>query len=88
VLFRMFSSVDLGCLRLHLNEYSICRLVGGLRITLKSVNVWKMVPSCLLWCVWRKMNGRSFEDRGRTLEKIKSLFSTHCIFGQLLLFLI
>jgi len=33
------------------------------------------------------MNDRSFEDRERTLEEIKSIFLTHYIFGQLLLFL-
>jgi hypothetical protein len=28
----------------------------------------------LLWCLWRKMNDRSFEDHKRTLEEIKFLF--------------
>jgi hypothetical protein len=27
-----------------------------------------------LWCLWREMNDRSFEDHERTLEEIKSLF--------------
>jgi hypothetical protein len=36
--------------------------------------VWKMVPSCFLWCLWSEMNDRSFEDRERSLEEIKSLF--------------
>jgi hypothetical protein len=36
--------------------------------------VWKMVSSCLLWCLWREMNDRSFENRKRTLEELKSLF--------------
>jgi hypothetical protein len=40
----------------------------------QSAAVWKMVPLCLLWCLWREMNDRSFEDRERTLEEIKSLF--------------
>jgi len=31
------------------------------------------VSSCLLWCLWRKCNNRSFKDRERTLKEIKSL---------------
>jgi hypothetical protein len=31
-------------------------------------------PSCLLWCLWREINDRSFEDRERSLEELKSLF--------------
>jgi hypothetical protein len=34
------------------------------------------------------MNDRSFEYCERTLEEIKFFFSTLCIFGQLLLFLL
>jgi hypothetical protein len=34
--------------------------------------VWKMVPSFLLWCLWREMNGRNFEDCKKTLEELKS----------------
>jgi hypothetical protein len=32
--------------------------------------VWKMMHLCL----WREMNDRSFENRDKTLEEIKSLF--------------
>ena len=39
-----------------------------------SANVWKIVPMCLLLCLWRKKNDINFEDRERTLEEIKSLF--------------
>jgi hypothetical protein len=28
----------------------------------------------ILWCLWREMNDRSFEDRERTLKGIMSLF--------------
>jgi hypothetical protein len=24
--------------------------------------MWKMVPLCLLWCLWRERNYRNFED--------------------------
>jgi hypothetical protein len=33
-----------------------------------------IVLSCLLWYLWREKNDRNFEDRKRTLKKIKSLF--------------
>jgi hypothetical protein len=36
--------------------------------------VWKMVPCCLLWCLWRERNGRQFEDKERTIEKLISFF--------------
>jgi hypothetical protein len=39
-----------------------------------SAVVCKMVPLCISWCLWRKMNDRSFEDCERSLEEIKSLF--------------
>ena len=34
----------------------------------------KMVLLCLLWCPWREIKDRSFEDCERTLEEIKFLF--------------
>lgn len=40
----------------------------------RSASVWKMVPMCLFWCLWREMNDKNFEDRERTLEEILSLF--------------
>jgi hypothetical protein len=33
-----------------------------------------MLLSCLLWCFLREKNDKSFENRKKTLEKIKSLF--------------
>jgi hypothetical protein len=40
----------------------------------QSAIVWKMVPPCLLWCLWREINDSIFEDRERTLEELKSFF--------------
>jgi hypothetical protein len=40
----------------------------------QTADVWKMVPSCLLWCLWREINDISFEDHKKTLDEIKSLF--------------
>jgi hypothetical protein len=36
--------------------------------------MWKMMHLCLLWCIWREINDRSFEDRERTLEEIIFIF--------------
>jgi hypothetical protein len=38
----------------------------------RSVAVWKMVPTCLFWCLWQKRNNRYFEDLERFLEDILS----------------
>ena len=42
-----------------------------------SAFIWKMVPSCLLWCLWRvrEINYRNFKDRERRLEELKSFYS-------------
>jgi hypothetical protein len=40
----------------------------------QSAAVWKMVPSCLLWCLWRERNDRSFEDRERSSVELESFF--------------
>lgn len=40
----------------------------------QSAATWKMVSSYLLWCLWREMNNKSFENRKRTIEEIKPLF--------------
>jgi hypothetical protein len=39
-----------------------------------SAAIWKMVPTCLLWCVWKEINNRCFEDLERSLEDILSSF--------------
>jgi hypothetical protein len=40
----------------------------------RNARVWKMVSTCLFWCLWRKINNTSFEDLKRTLEDILSSF--------------
>ena len=48
-----------------------------------SVLVWKMIPHCLIWCLWRERNARHFEDSERHLHKLKSLFF-HTLFDWVL----
>jgi nitrogen fixation-related uncharacterized protein len=39
-----------------------------------SAAVWKMVPTCFLWCVWNERNNKCFEDLERSLEDILASF--------------
>jgi hypothetical protein len=39
-----------------------------------SAVVWKMVPICIFWCVWKERNLRCFEDMENSLEDIVTLF--------------
>jgi hypothetical protein len=36
--------------------------------------VWKMVHSCLLWCLWREQIGRNFEDKEMMIEELITFF--------------
>ena len=42
--------------------------------------IWNLVPACLMWLVWQERNTRTFEDKERTLDHLKSL-----LFGTLFL---
>lgn len=41
--------------------------------------LWKMAPIYLLWCIWRQMNNRSFDDREWTMDELKA-FSFNTLF--------
>jgi hypothetical protein len=36
--------------------------------------IWRVVPHCLMWSIWRERNGRSFEDCERSYVEIKLFF--------------
>jgi hypothetical protein len=40
----------------------------------RSAVVWKMVPCCLLWCLWMERNDRQFEDKERSMEELLYFF--------------
>ena len=40
----------------------------------RSAVVWKMVPTCLFWCLWQERNNRCFEDLERAIEGILSSY--------------
>jgi hypothetical protein len=50
----------------------------------RSAIVWKTVPLCLLWSLWRERNDRNFNDQERTLEELKCSFFFLSLLGQLL----
>ena len=39
-----------------------------------SAVVWKMVPLCIMWCLWSERNERFFEDSERSLEDLLHFF--------------
>jgi hypothetical protein len=41
---------------------------------LRSAVVWKMVPLCIMWCLWVERNGRFFEDSERSSEDLLHFF--------------
>ena len=40
-----------------------------------SSNIWNLVPLCLMWCIWRERNRRTFEDLDRSEDQLLALFS-------------
>ena len=48
-----------------------CWWLGGRS---RSAVVWKMVPLCIVWCLWLERNERCFEDSKRTLEELTAFF--------------
>ena len=40
----------------------------------RNIDLWRIVPHCLLWCIWCERNARSFEGCERSMLEIKSLF--------------
>ena len=44
-----------------------------------NIDVWRLVPHCLIWCIWHERNVRSFEGCERSLLEIKSFF-LHTLF--------
>jgi hypothetical protein len=41
---------------------------------MRSTVVWKMVPHCILWCIWRERNNKCSEDSPRTREEFLLFF--------------
>jgi hypothetical protein len=40
----------------------------------RSSRVWNLIPSCLMWTIWRERNNRTFENLETPLAKVLELF--------------
>jgi hypothetical protein len=40
----------------------------------RHVELWRCIPHCLMWCIWRERNMRSFEGVEQTLLSLKNNF--------------
>ena len=40
----------------------------------KFSSVWNLIPSCLIWIIWRERNSRTFENKEIALDKILEIF--------------
>ena len=40
----------------------------------RHIEIWKAVPHCLMWCLWRERNMRTFEDIERNALELKLTF--------------
>jgi hypothetical protein len=40
----------------------------------RNMVIWRMVPHCVIWCLWRERNARLFEDCESAMVDIKLLF--------------
>ncbi len=40
----------------------------------RSSGVWILIPSCLMWTIWRERNNRIFEDKETSLARITEFF--------------
>ena len=54
--------------------------------------IWKVVPLCLLWCIWKERNSRCFEDIECSMPDLKllfirTLFDWFSVCGETILFL-
>ena len=36
--------------------------------------IWKAIPHCLMWCIWRERNARTFEGCELSIVEMKQLF--------------
>ena len=41
-----------------------------------SSNIWNLAPWCLMWCIWRECNWRTFENLDRSDDQLLAFFSS------------
>ncbi len=37
-------------------------------------SIWNLVPSCLMWTLWRERNSRTFEEKSSTPDQLLEVF--------------
>ena len=42
----------------------------------RCLSVWNLIPSCLMWTIWRERNKRTFENQETPMAKLIELFFT------------
>ena len=50
-------------------------LGGGIGIGKHLSSIWNLVPLCLMWCLWRERNRRTFEDLDSSDDQLLASFS-------------
>ena len=40
-----------------------------------SSSIWNLVPLCLMWCIWREQNWRTFDDMESSNDQLLASFS-------------
>ena len=40
----------------------------------RNIEVWRAVPHCLMWCLWKERNARLFKDNDQNVLELKMLF--------------
>ncbi len=38
------------------------------------IGIWRLIPHCVIWCLWRERNTCHFEDHERTILELKLFF--------------
>ena len=53
----------------------------------RNIVIWRIVPHCLLWCIWRERNARSFEGCERSILVFFLFYSSRMVFSFTIFFL-
>jgi hypothetical protein len=46
------------------------------------IQIWRMAPLCVMWCLWRERNALSFEDRELGIIELKKGCFKHFSHGE------
>ena len=51
---------------------------------LRSKELWRIIPHCLMWVIWRVRNTHTFDGNERSIHELKLLFFQTFLIGQML----